>query len=101
ASEPMLAAATRRGAGRPVQADAFALPLRPGACCALTCLRVLFHFDDPRPLLRELRRAVAPGGVLVCDTATWSPRSLLPLDRQRWGDRVAAVSPRAFRAAAR
>jgi ubiquinone/menaquinone biosynthesis C-methylase UbiE len=84
-----------------VQADAFALPLRDGALDAATCMRVLFHFDDVRPLLRELRRVVGPNGALVCDTTTWSPRGLLPLGRRLWGERVAAKTSRRFRALAR
>src|SRR5205823_5865933 len=79
ASWPMLRAAARRGVGQVVQADAFALPLAPGACDAVVSLRLLFHFADPAPLLRELRRITRPGGRLVCDTSTWSPRSALPL----------------------
>lgn len=83
-----------------VQADAFSLPLAPGACDAVTSLRVLFHFDDVRPLLKEMRRATRPGGRLVCDTSAWSPRSLLPLGRGRWGERVATISRQRFRAIA-
>ena len=80
----------------PIQADAFALPLQTASLDAATCLRVLFHFDDVRPLLRELRRVTRPGGTLVCDTSTWSPRGMLPLDRERWGERVATLSGRRF-----
>jgi ubiquinone/menaquinone biosynthesis C-methylase UbiE len=83
-----------------IQADAFALPIRDGGLDAATCLRLLFHFDDPAPALRELRRVVGAGGVLVCDTSTWSPRGLLPLGRRAWGERVAAMSRPRFRALA-
>ena len=80
-----------------VQADAFALPLASGGLEAATCLRLLFHLQEPAPVLRELRRVVQPGGVLVCDSATWSPRGLLPLGRGAWGERVSAMSRQAFR----
>jgi len=100
ASLPMLQAAAGRGADRLVQADAFALPVAAGACDAVTCIRLLFHFDDPVPLLRELRRITRVGGTLVCDTCTWSPRALLPLDRRHWGERVFPISRARFRALA-
>ncbi|HEU0168732.1 MAG TPA: class I SAM-dependent methyltransferase [Chloroflexota bacterium] len=84
-----------------VAADAFALPLGGASCDALTCMRVLFHFADVRPLLRELRRIAKPGAILVCDTSAWSPRGLLPLGRARWGERVSALSEARFQAIAR
>jgi len=80
-----------------LQADAFKLPLRDGACDAVTSIRLLFHLDDLRPILAELRRITKPGGTFVCDTSAWSPRSLLPLGRERWGDRVVPLSGQEFR----
>jgi ubiquinone/menaquinone biosynthesis C-methylase UbiE len=80
-----------------VQADAFALPLQAASLDAITCMRVLFHFEDVRSLLGELRRVARLGGVLVCDTTTWSPRGLLPLGRRFWGERVAVKSRVQFR----
>jgi SAM-dependent methyltransferase len=97
ASAAMLAQARHRGPADLVQADAFRLPLVDGAIGAAAALRLLFHFDDPAPLLRELRRVSRPGGTLVCDTCNWSPRGLVPLGRGRWGDRVATIDPRRFR----
>ena len=96
ASLAMLAVAVRQGAGPCVQADAFALPLADGACDGAASVRLLFHFADPAPLLRELRRITRHGGVLVCDTYSWSPRSRLPLGRRRWGARVATIRRDAF-----
>jgi len=51
----------------------------------------LFHFAQPGPLLAELRRIVQPGGVLVCDTYSWSARALVPLGRRRWGAGVSTI----------
>ncbi len=84
-----------------VAADAFGLPIQTGACDGAVALRLLFHFPDVRPLLVELRRIVHPGGVLVCDTYTWSPRSVLPFASQRWGAGVSRISPEHFTAIAR
>jgi len=101
ASLAMLRVAGRGGAGPAVQADAFALPLSDGACDGIATVRFLFHFADPAPLLRELRRVTSAGGTLVCDTYSWSPRSLLAVGRQRWGARVATVGRDEFRSLAR
>ena len=108
-SLPMLAVAQARRGSHPwgsaasfslAQADAFALPLSRGSCAAAVSLRFLFHFADPSPLLRELRRVVRVGGTLVCDTAAWSPRALVPLGMRRWGARVATIAPAHFRSLA-
>ncbi|HEY7294895.1 MAG TPA: class I SAM-dependent methyltransferase [Dehalococcoidia bacterium] len=102
ASLPMLAVARAHGADDSLlaQGDAFRLPLATSSCDAVVSLRFLFHFADLALLLGELRRITRPGGRLVCDTATWSPRSLVSLDRRRWGDRVATIAPERFRALA-
>lgn len=101
ASLAMLRVAARGGAGPAVQADAFALPLPDGSCDGVATVRFLFHFADPAPLLRELRRITSAGGTLVCDTYSWSPRSLLAVGRQRWGARVATLSRSDFQGLAR
>jgi len=84
-----------------VQADAFQLPLPDASCDCLTSMRLLFHFDDPRPLLREFRRIARPGGRFVCDTSAWSPRTIVPVGRERWGARVATIRSRRFAGLAR
>lgn len=84
-----------------VQADAFHLPLRGGAFDGVTALRLLFHFAQPGPLLQEFRRLTRPGGTLVCDTYTWSPRSLIAVGRGQWGERVATIGCQTFRDLAR
>ena len=93
----MLRIARQRSVRDTVQADAFALPLVDGAFDNASSIRLLFHFQDVVPLLTELRRVVRPGGTLVCDTYTWSTRSLVPIGRQRWGSKVATLSSRRFR----
>lgn len=101
ASAAMLAVAVRRGVHPVVQGDAFHLPVADGACDGTTAVRFLFHFSDPVPLLRELRRVTRRGGTLVCDTYLWSPRSLLAVNKERWGTRVATVSAAVFTRIAR
>jgi SAM-dependent methyltransferase len=49
--------------------DALALPWPDATFDAAVCVRVLHHFDDPAPLIAELRRVVKPGGVLVLEFA--------------------------------
>jgi SAM-dependent methyltransferase len=47
------------------RADLHALPYRDGFFEAVFCMDVLEHIDDLRPVLRELRRVLAPGGRLI------------------------------------
>ncbi len=39
-----------------------AIPLPDGHVSVLSCYERLEHFEDPRPLLREMHRVLAPGG---------------------------------------
>ncbi|SPT49582.1 class I SAM-dependent methyltransferase [Actinomadura madurae] len=48
-----------------VQADALRLPFRDGTFDAAMALNMLYHLDDPRGALREARRVLAPGGLLL------------------------------------
>ncbi|MGI8916826.1 MAG: class I SAM-dependent methyltransferase [Chloroflexota bacterium] len=100
ASLAMLRVAASHQVGPVVQADAFALPIADATCTGAVTLRVLFHFVEPGALLAELRRVVRPGGTLVCDTYSWSARSLFPLSRRRWGATVSTVNRQRFRALA-
>jgi ubiquinone/menaquinone biosynthesis C-methylase UbiE len=49
--------------------DALALPFPDAIFEVAVCVRVLHHFNDPRPLIAELGRIVRPGGVLVLEFA--------------------------------
>jgi ubiquinone/menaquinone biosynthesis C-methylase UbiE len=73
-----LSAAARSGMWA-IAGDAHMLPLRTACCGAAVCLATLGMLHDQRAALRELRRAVRPGGWLVIVTATtawtfWSVR---------------------------
>lgn len=64
-------------------ADAAALPFSDGYFDAAVCVRVLHHFDDPVPVIRELGRVVRPGGVLVLEYA--NKRNLKAIARRLLG----------------
>jgi methionine biosynthesis protein MetW len=66
-----IAVAHARDAGAlPIVADLDhrALPIRDGAVDALTCLDVIEHVRDPRVLMEEIARVLAPGGRAVITT---------------------------------
>jgi SAM-dependent methyltransferase len=59
-----------------VKANLAALPLRPAAVDAITCLQVVEHLWDLRHFLRDCRRALREGGWLIVTTPqrlTFSP----------------------------
>ncbi|MFV2216103.1 class I SAM-dependent methyltransferase [Actinomadura sp. LOL_016] len=51
--------------GPAVRGDAARLPFRDGTFDAVTAVNMLCHLDDPVPALREARRVLAPGGLLL------------------------------------
>ena len=84
ASQVEATAAAARAAGgaavRPVRADATALPLGDGAVDAALVHAVLEHLPDPVAALREVRRVLAPGGVIVATSPDWGGFPLAPAD---------------------
>jgi SAM-dependent methyltransferase len=73
-SMPALAALARRGA-RVVQSEISALPFADRTFDLVCALDVVEHLDDDAPALLELRRVMAPDGVLLLS---------LPLHEARW-----------------
>jgi ubiquinone/menaquinone biosynthesis C-methylase UbiE len=53
------------------EADAYRLPFADATFDAAHCERVLMHLDDPTAALREMRRVVKPGGVVVAGETHW------------------------------
>ncbi len=92
-SGAMLAQACGRVKSPLVQGDAFVLPFADASFDLIVALRLVFHFAELDTLLREIARAIAPGGTIVFDTLLWSPRAWLPLDKTHWGGGVFAHEP--------
>jgi SAM-dependent methyltransferase len=65
-----------------VVGDAQALPLRDGCCTAAFCIAALSLFADRLAALRELHRALAPGGLalLVVGIQAWAQIIQWPAD---------------------
>jgi SAM-dependent methyltransferase len=90
-SEAMLNGAREQIGDNPrftiVSGDAYDLPFPDGSFDAAVCVRVVHHFEDPRPAIRELARVLRPGGVLVLESANKrNLKAILAylLHRQRW-----------------
>jgi ubiquinone/menaquinone biosynthesis C-methylase UbiE len=58
--------------GTVMQANALDLPFPDATFDAAHCERVLMHLDDPLAVLREMRRVVRPGGVVVAVESDWA-----------------------------
>lgn len=90
-SRDMLAAARARlgaaGLGRVAlrQADATRLPFADGSFDTVTLSMLLHHVDDPRAVLAEAGRVLAPGGTLaLIDLAQHTDDALLRRLAHRW-----------------
>ncbi|MBM2810014.1 MAG: class SAM-dependent methyltransferase [Chloroflexi bacterium] len=97
---PPMAAKTASLGVPTVVGDGFRTPFGTGCFDAVVSLRFAFHYAELHPLLEEMRRLVAPGGIIVFDTYSWSPRSAIALGASRWGGRVHIHSRRSVRATA-
>jgi len=78
-------------AGRTVRVaigNAFLTPFADDSFAAVAALRLAFHYPELGSLLEEMRRVTMPGGSLVLDTYTWSPRAAIAFGAQAWGGRV-------------
>ncbi|GAA0195478.1 class I SAM-dependent methyltransferase [Halobaculum roseum] len=80
-----------------VRADAATLPVRDASLDAVVITDALHHFPEPEAAIREVARALAPGGVLVVrefDPSTRRGRALATLES------VAGMDSRFFAAEA-
>lgn len=68
--------------------NAFAMPFADDSFAAVAALRLAFHYPELGSLLEEMRRVTMPGGSLVLDTYTWSPRAAIAFGATAWGGRV-------------
>jgi len=85
-----------------VHADGTSLPFQAGRFSSVTCFTMLHHVpssDEQDQLLRELRRVLRPGGMLVGVDSVESPEwwglhvgdTCVPVDPQRFGGRLQAA----------
>jgi SAM-dependent methyltransferase len=64
-SDASVAAARARKVGEVVQGSVLEMPFADDSFDLAVCLDVIEHLEDDRGALRELRRVLAPGGVLL------------------------------------
>ena len=82
-SPTMLALAPRPA----VRADGARLPVADASADAVAALYTLYHYDDPRPPIREARRVLRAGGLFAaCAPARSSAPELAPV-LPSWGAR--------------
>lgn len=86
-SAPMLGIAGRRCEGHDnvelLEGDATALPVDDGGFDAAVSVQVLEYVEDIPAALREIRRALRPGGRLVLWDVDWATISLRTADEER------------------
>jgi len=61
-----------------------ALPVEDASFDVVLCIQVLEHVPDPAAAVRELRRAVRPGGRVLASTHGVAPFHPSPADYWRW-----------------
>ena len=87
-SEAMLDRANEKFAGRPFEGrrgDTGTLPLGDGEVDAVVANMVLHHAEDPGAAIREMTRAIKPGGMLVLtDADAHSHEWLRSEQHDRW-----------------
>ena len=87
-SPEALAFCQQRGHERLVQADATRLPFPDGAFDVVTAIGVIEHLKDDESFIRELARALKPGGALVLLTSSfpflWSLHDVANEHRRRY-----------------
>jgi SAM-dependent methyltransferase len=87
-SEVAVAAARERGVGEVVAGSLSELPFADDSFDMAVCLDVIEHLDDDRGALRELRRVIAPGGVLLVTVPAyqwlWSSHDEVNQHRRRY-----------------
>jgi ubiquinone/menaquinone biosynthesis C-methylase UbiE len=100
-SDGMLAQVTSRFSGRTFEArrgDTAALPLGDGEADAVLGNMVLHHAEDPPAAIREMARALKPGGTLVItDADTHTHEWLRTEQHDRWMGFARADVARWFR----
>jgi SAM-dependent methyltransferase len=64
-SEASASIARERGVGEVVEGSVLEMPFARDSFDLAVCLDVIEHLEDDRAALRELRRVLAPGGVLL------------------------------------
>ncbi|MCS6880084.1 MAG: methyltransferase domain-containing protein [Oscillochloridaceae bacterium] len=69
-----------------VMGTALRLPLQSGSCNTVLATEVMEHVSDPRGMLMEIRRVLAPGGVLILSVPLHEPLHELPYDYYRYTD---------------
>jgi len=70
--------------GVDVCADAAHLPFADGSVDAVLCECVLEHVPHPEDVVREIRRVLAPGGVVYASVPFMDPYHASPDDFTRW-----------------
>jgi arsenite methyltransferase len=93
-SEPMLSLAMRRCEGLAQvsfkQGDAISLPVEDESFDVAFSVQVLEHVPDATAALREIFRAIKPGGRTLISDTDWDTLSMRSADRERW-ERVDAA----------